>query len=250
MAFTYNTKLIISGKEAEVYLYKKTIWKEFKINKKYRDDPEPKQIDMFKQLQERKTRAGSSINRTRTKLRRLINTNYNLNKFLTLTFAENITDLKEGNYKFNQFIKRLKYKYPDIAYVAVFEFQKRGAIHYHLLCDLPFIDSQELSDIWRHGFIKIKKTNNINNIGAYMSKYLGKDMDQKTFGKKKFFKSQNLKDPVEIYGFRAKEFINEHLKDIEPTFHKIFNSKWTDDINYSSYTMKQPVDIYKKCMIE
>lgn len=39
----------------------------------------------------------------------------------------------------------------------MFEFQKRGAIHYHLLCNLPFVSSKELAEIWTHGFIKIKK---------------------------------------------------------------------------------------------
>lgn len=80
--------------------------------------------------------------RNRRTVRQLVNSNPDCNKFLTLTFADNLTDIDKANYQFKKFIERLKYRYSSIElkYIAVIEFQKRGAVHYHLLNNLPYID--------------------------------------------------------------------------------------------------------------
>lgn len=236
MAYTYDFKVVVSGKQVEVYKYKKLVWRDFEPAE--RDtQKEPKQLDMFEQEQLKKQRMKFSINRTKTEIRRLVNSNPQLNKFLTLTFAENITDLKIANYIFNQFIKRISYRYPNIEYLAVPEFQKRGAVHYHLLCNLPFIELDELSELWGQGFVKINKIDNMNNVGAYVSKYLGKEMDERSFGKKKFFRSQNLQEPVEILGRVAQLFCEKFLSLLTPVFEKIFKSEWMGEVEYSAYTL-------------
>jgi hypothetical protein len=56
--------------------------------------------------------------------------------FLTLTFAEHITDPREAQRRFNSLATHvLRKRYP--AFVAVLERQKTGRIHYHLLVVLP-----------------------------------------------------------------------------------------------------------------
>lgn len=92
--------------------------------------------------------------RARNEVRRLINANVNrysdeMNNllkpvFLTLTFAENIKDLTAANREFRKFMKRLGHfvakDQAHVQYVAVPEFQKRGAVHYHLVIfNLPSI---------------------------------------------------------------------------------------------------------------
>jgi hypothetical protein len=59
--------------------------------------------------------------------------------FTTLTFRENLHNIKEANYEFLKFIKRVKYKFGDFKYLAVIEFQDRGAIHYHMISDFRYI---------------------------------------------------------------------------------------------------------------
>lgn len=72
-------------------------------------------------------------------------------------------DISHTNYEFNKFIKRLNFylystKKQQLKYLAVWEKQKRGAIHYHIIFfDLPFIKHKALQDIWGYGFIKINK---------------------------------------------------------------------------------------------
>ena len=136
----------------------------------------------------------------------------------------------------------MNYKYPDFEYLAVPEFQKRGAVHYHLLCDLPFVEVAELQEAWGQGFVKINKIDNVNNVGAYVSKYLGKEMDERSFGKKKFFCSRNLKKPVELIKYPAIDFFESYVSELTPIFEKIFYSDYAGKIEYSAYTL--PEDIF------
>ncbi len=245
MAYPYNLKVVVSGKQVEVYKYKKNIWRDFertlpsvlKTDNNIQYDASLLQTaDEQLKIQQQKTQF--SINRTRTEIRRLVNSNPQLIKFLTLTFAENITDLKSANYVFNQFVKRISYRYSDFEYLAVPEFQQRGAVHYHLLCNLPFIETEAIAQMWGQGFIKINRLNNVTNIGAYVCKYLSKDMfDERTFGKKKFFRSQALKAPVEILGWLATLFEKKYLTTSTPVYEKTFQSDWTGEINYKSYSL-------------
>lgn len=136
---------------------------------------------------------------------RIVDCNFdNKTKFMTLTFKENIQDIACTNYEFSKFIKRLNFylyhvKKQCLKYLAVWERQKRGAIHYHIIFfDLPYMKNKELEDIWGHGFIKINRiaVDSKDNRGRYVSKYFSKDIDEKTYKQKSFFKSQNLKSPI------------------------------------------------------
>jgi len=242
MAYTYNIKVVVSGKQVEVYNYKKSVWRDFQrkeiSTKNKNTQKEPKQLDILKRIEKQKIKRTSSLNRTRTEIRRLTNSNPHLDKFLTLTFSDNITELKEANYIFNKFILRIAYKYPNFEYLAVPEFQKRGAVHYHVLCNLPFVHYKEITDIWGQGNIDIKKVKDITNLGAYVCKYLSKDMfDERTFGKKKFFRSQTLKKPIEILGYSARKFVEKYLSESKPVFEKNFESKWSGEIDYKAFVL-------------
>lgn len=240
MAYAYDLKVVVSGKQVEVYKYKKSVWRNYKIDKENKLEKEPKQLNIFEQQKLKKQRMQFSINRTKTEIRRLVNSNLQLNKFLTLTFADNITDLKIANRIFNKFVMRMMYKYPNFQYLAVPEFQKRGAVHYHLLCNLSYIKNIELQKAWGQGFVKINRIDNVNNVGAYISKYLGKEMDERVFGKKKFFRSQDLSTPIEIIGWQSKIFIEKYLSLVAPVFEKTFISDWTGEIEYKAYTLEYP----------
>ena len=239
MAYTYDFKVVVSGKQVEVYKYKKNIWREFEREPAEEIvAKEPKQLSILDKLNLKKLKMQFSLNRTRTEIRRLVNSNPQLNKFLTLTFAENITDLKTANYAFNQFVKRISYHYPTFEYLAVPEFQKRGAVHYHLLCNLPFVQVSELQEIWSNGFVKINKIDEVNNVGAYICKYLGKDMfDERAFGKKKFFRSQSLFTAIELLGWTAMKFVDKFLSLLKPVYEKIFVSEWSGEVEYKAYTL-------------
>ena len=125
-----------------------------------------------------------------------------------------MTDLDYANNEFKNWVKRVNYqvfktKKRVMKYVAVIEFQKRGAVHYHVLCNLPYVDADSLAKIWGHGFIKINKikgdkkrfgSSECDNVGVYVCKYMTKDNDDKRLvGRKSYLMSRNLDKPQEIY---------------------------------------------------
>lgn len=133
-------------------------------------------------LSENRADNTASLKHTFKKIRDLINNNFvgQANEIhLTLTYAENMTDTKQLYGDFKSFWKRYKYKYGNnIDYLSIVEPQGRGAWHCHVLIrhndlDKIFIPSNELAELWGHGFIKVKALKGVDNIGAYLSAYLG-----------------------------------------------------------------------------
>jgi len=140
-----------------------------------------------------KPRSKSSLGRAKKQIRRLVNSNIGMDKFLTLTFADNITSLKEANYEFKKFKQKLeRYTNKKLKYICVPEFQKRGAVHYHLMLDMPYIQWEKLSSLWGNGRIQIEKIRDKHKTGSYLSKYISKEdkTDLRYFGKKLFFYSK------------------------------------------------------------
>lgn len=146
---------------------------------------------------------------TKKTLERLVCCNPKMEKFLTLTFAENLQDINLANKYFNNFIHRLRRQYPNFQYVGVPERQKRGAIHYHVLCHLPYVPVSRIEKIWGLGFVRLNRTDRVKSLASYMSKYLGKDLfDGQLKHKKKFFCSEELERPIIFYDEDAQRKIN------------------------------------------
>jgi len=123
-----------------------------------------------------------SVRATFKKLRYLINNNFTgaANELMfTLTYAENMTDLKRLYQDFKKFMLRLKYKYPDAEYINIVEPQGRGAWHCHVLLKFMdrkkiYIPNKEIREMWGAGFVTVKKIDSkgVDNIGAYLTAYL------------------------------------------------------------------------------
>lgn len=107
-------------------------------------------------------------------------------RWCTLTYAENMTDTQRLYQDFRAFNKRfqrycIKKGYSSPEYIVMMEPQARGAWHAHLLyiwkdIQAPFIANDIFANIWGHGFVKIKRLDNVDNVGAYLTAYLG-DME-------------------------------------------------------------------------
>lgn len=145
----------------------------------------------IKDVVHHETRADQFKNLYRTfkSIRGIINSNTkNISnvRWITLTYAENMTDTKKLYFDFEKFNKRFQYfikklGYDKAEYIVVCEPQGRGAWHCHLLYifnkTAPFIPNDALERLWGHGFTKIKKLDDsIDNLGAYLTAYLG-DME-------------------------------------------------------------------------
>ena len=130
---------------------------------------------------ESKFQVGQSLKR----LRDYINTNVidvSCCKWITLTYKDNMQDTNKLYMDFKRFITRLKryYKNYNIEYIVACEPQARGAWHMHLILifdkKCPFIPNTIIEKLWEQGFTKTNSLDNIDNIGAYLTAYLG-DME-------------------------------------------------------------------------
>ncbi|ALA98082.1 Spiroplasmavirus-related protein [Spiroplasma kunkelii CR2-3x] len=112
-------------------------------------------------------------------------------------------DIKQANYHFNLFIKKLKYHfskykkntYKDLKYLVAYEYQNRGAVHFHIIFS-EYIPNKVVRKCWPYGMnkkIKVRKGTN-KYIIKYLTKYFVKTQDK--------IKSKNLKDlNIKAYRF-------------------------------------------------
>ena len=121
-----------------------------------------------------------NVSKTLSKGRDLINCNITDNsrvRWVTLTYAENMTNPERLYLDFKHFNEKLRKIYGKYEYITCAEPQARGAWHLHCLLIFPdiapFIPNSELANIWRKGFVKIQKLDNVDNVGAYLTAYLG-----------------------------------------------------------------------------
>lgn len=215
LATLYDVKVLFSGNVIEVYRYEATRSVGYSVKERgfsSADDEIDYETGEIITKEDRRlaSRKASNI-RARNNLRRLITTNFNNNsKFLTLTFRENVKDIEAANEVFRDFTRGLnryllRVNKPKLNYVAVVEFQKRGAIHYHLICDLKGVGANTIRKYWLNatkeleGNIDIKNIRHVDNVGAYLVKYMTKaDADKRLIGKKLYQTSRGLKKPKEL----------------------------------------------------
>lgn len=221
----YSSKLILLRGEAEYYEYSNPVRTGFSRRIQKRKVKEILQPNLwstkYQEMHEKCVK--NSLNRTKTNLRRLLNNN-KFTKFVTLTFADEVFDLSIANPIFAKFIKRLSYKFPDLVYVAVPEFQKNGRVHYHLVTNSPYIENSQLAEMWDNGFVRINQLKGIKNIGMYLTKYLTKEnYETRFFSKKKFFCSRNIERPEVILGYSAYLYYEKWLKNLGCYFEKTFD---------------------------
>lgn len=146
------------------------------------------------ELSETRADNTDSLRKTFKNIRDTVNANCTVIEnlhWITLTYAENMQDTKRLYEDFGAFWKRFKrwckkndHNPPE--YITVIEPQGRGAWHCHCLFiwdkKRPFIPNKTFANIWGHGFVTITSVDDVDNIGAYLSAYLGdvplKDYDQ------------------------------------------------------------------------
>ncbi len=188
-----------------------------------------------------------TITRAINNIRRLAVGNFRKNdKFVTITYDNqndfDITKIKECLVYLQKFLRRLKNMYPKLKYILVTEFQDRGAVHYHMICNLPYIDNGKLEKIWSHGYTKILAMNNSRGVSAYLSKYLSKRLDDpRKLGHRLYYTSRNLIRPKKIYGEEAEKIIQELEQNtsMNMEFTKVFETEKNGTAIFKLYNPKQ-----------
>lgn len=240
----FDGKVIVSGDIVEVFEYSKGVFKGINGNKNGRRG----NGDISEEDKARNREI--SLNRARKEFMRTVNANIGQYgdirpKFISFTFAENVRDLKEANKIWGKFIKRLNYrvygkKCSELQYGVVPQFQKRGAVHYHaIFFNLPYIDNEELAEIWGQGFIKVNAIDDVNNVGAYVCRYMSSSFDdERLVGQKCYFFSRGVMRPREIYlDSEDLERVKKSLPAGARVFEGEFNNDFVGAVRYEQYNL-------------
>lgn len=199
MASTYEmrAKAVVCGDIVEVSVYSVPI-----DCGKREHTPKKRELTEYDDFDKRK----DNLARSRQTVRRLIWCNQTkFTKFITLTYAQTVLDIKQVRRDFTTFVQAMRRKGYTMNYLYVLENQKSrgrkegndGCLHIHLLLfNDDFIPYQDLNKCWKHGQTDIKVIDNIKNLGAYVCKYITKD-NLKFFGSHTFECSNGLKRPEE-----------------------------------------------------
>ena len=171
-----------------------------------------------------------NVRRVKLVFRRLVASNLSgteLPLLITLTYAENITDLSIGYKDYRAFIQTLRNKYgKTFRYICVPEFQQRGAVHFHaLFWGLPpEVFTQErttrtIARIWTRGFIFMKQTDGNEKLSSYLAKYMAKAfVDSRLNNQKAYTTSRNIDRPRidSSSTFNFGVLVDEYTQDIQP----------------------------------
>lgn len=254
----YNAKLIDCNGYCQLYTFSndksiKIEKKQSKIDISILDTDLLKKIDNNSNIDNLKEIDLKNIMRSKLQCQRLAKCNSDIwETFITLTFADNITDIKIANRELNKFISKIKRVYKDFKYICVPEFQKRGAIHYHLLTNISInnekliyrqLDNKKYFHIkyWNNGFDKVDNIKgDIKKIIGYISKYMTKDIDNRLFGKHRYMYSQNLNKPVVSYLDLSNEkhivFLNNILDNKKLIYHNEYlNEFFNEKIDFQEF---------------
>ncbi len=225
-------RVVISGNKLECLSYSVPIKCDFE-----RKNP----IVKNKEKNEEEGKRSDNLARARQKVRRIIWANLTPHtKFLTLTHAETLLDVKIFRRKLTTFFQAMKRQGYELSYLYVLERQKdrgkregnEGTIHAHIVVfNDEYIPYEVINKCWKYGstdihlFYELKDDNgkHIKDVGAYVCKYLTKEAHLE-WGSRSYNCSKNLQRPIEV---PLKSFGNSEVgffNDPEDPFWKITNA--------------------------
>lgn len=199
----YYQEAFIYGDYIDLYIYENPI-----IKPKHVKSKRPGRLRQPKEKEDRSNeyrRRNSVKGLNKIRQLSLLNFSNENTKLLTLTFGDcnfDITNPHLCNKKLSKFLQDLRRIFPKYRYLGVLEFQQRGAVHYHILCDIPYLAKEELANLWGYGFIDIRKPDFL--AVNYLTKYLEKSLfDERLKGVRVYFYSKNLEKPRKVTGIKA-----------------------------------------------
>ncbi|OHB14688.1 MAG: hypothetical protein A2431_00570 [Candidatus Zambryskibacteria bacterium RIFOXYC1_FULL_39_10] len=224
-------KIIKYGDNLEIYQYEH-LPMPHKKGVRDPDKEKPTEDEKYEKRQD-------NIYQIKRNFRRLVSANLGKEKplLLSLTYAENMQDIHIAYRNYKSFVQALKYKFgKDFKYIAVPEFQKRGAVHFHaLFWRLPKeinrkseIENRTIAKIWGHGFVDIKETDGDQKISGYLAKYMAKAFtDKKLKNQKAYVSSWNVERPVVESDTSAIYYLFKYTNENDlPVVEKEYLTRW------------------------
>lgn len=239
------TKFITSGDILEIYEYEKDLPERRKSLKKRSSV----RIRAF-------TRRTDNVERLKRNFIRLVRSNLGGTEsplFFTFTMVE-VVRIEIAYRIFTRFVQRVRRIYGSHSrYIAVPEFQKRGAVHFHVLwwgfpqeVVLNETRNRTIQHLWQRGFIDCFRTDGSPKLASYVAKYMHKALfDDRLYSQKAYVCSRNVLRPVllptssafgvssELWGLDLSPELSPPLRE------KVFMTKWLGKGRYRMFNIKK-----------
>jgi len=225
----------------------------------------------------RRERRADSILKCKASFVRLVRANLGQERppaLMTMTM-HGIEDVDVSYRAYTLFGKRLRTMFGShLSWLAVPEFQKRGAVHFHVLIwglppELPCLYSESfytdkvgkrhrkhvcpktrkcerntrsLVPIWGHGFLDIVETDDNPRLSSYLGKYMSKAMhDKRLLGKRAYSASRNVLRPVSLNTSVSISIAKDVLEvpvDNPPLQEREYDTMYLGRCVYKSYSLE------------
>jgi len=241
----YYHKVTKKGRYVELFESERPTFYNFTV--KASSFPAIQELDQEKIKEKKERNRKRNAYRSKSKVIDLAMCNFTeKDKFLTLTYDGlqnfDIKNIKESNKRFTLFIRKLRRMNPNLKYIAVIEFQdkNRGAVHYHLIYNLPYVHWSIIKKLWSHGDINIKRPKDMRHITFYIPKYFGKNAEDERFnGRRSFMYSKNLTKPRKILGFHAQNLGEQFKKSLVVVNRQEYISDFHGKVTKTLYTYEK-----------
>jgi len=108
-----------------------------------------------------------------------------------------------------------------------------------MVCNLSYIRQEELQDIWGQGFVKINQISHVDNLGAYLVKYMSKNCDERLNGRKYYFRTCNLDKPKEIIDKQKVDKLLNQLPANKRVYKNKYHNEYTGNLTYEQYNLER-----------
>jgi len=237
-----HIKIVKSGEIVEVYNYERSVSKKIQSGRR----------KSFKQRDSRPLSSRPDSIRRRVKsFTCLVRANLigeTPPAFFTFTVAESV-GIERGYEYLADFWSRVRQNSIECErYITVPEFQKRGAIHFHLIIwgmnkyAEQERDTRQIQNLWQRGFVDCLITDGSQKIAGYMAKYMRKSMfDKRLIGQKAYTASRSCMRSMSV----SSEFASSHALEAwgldlstPPLQDKLFVTQWLGQGRYRLYKLK------------
>ena len=252
-------KIINSGSTVETYEYEYDLVRKYGGSRKRGSEALSDSDVAFSgedSLPERNSSASmgkrpDNARRASLAFRRIVSSNlgggFTLPVLVTLTYADNFTDLKGAYKHFSNFINTCRRRFGrEFKYVCVPEFQKRGAVHFHALFwgipeEVLFLErkNRTVRGIWGFGHVFIKRTDGASALAFYLAKYFTKAyLDPRLKNQKSYVASRNIRRPEVFAGnFNLKNVLFEMGVNGDPEVERVYQTKYFGEGRYQLFTI-------------
>jgi len=178
------------------------------------------------QTKVRKERNESDVRRAVLAFRRLCVTNlarFGNPVWASFTYGSNQCDVGIARKDWQLFTERARKVFgKEFRYIAVTEFQQRGAVHFHAFLwgiEESLVATERstrlVAGLWGKGFCDSLVTDGSAKMATYMSKYAGKNFaDPRLNGRRVYFTSRNIARPIVDRGAVLGMYFHGDLPDI------------------------------------